>query len=164
MTRSGAAESGWAIVPTELGPGWVEWFGDREVRLGLPGSPPPAGRPAPPPKAVASLVADLERYWAGRGELPDAAAFLPEDDGFQTAVYRVVANIPRGSTLTYAEVARRAGRPGAARAVGAAMAANQLAPVVPCHRVVGSDGSLRGYAGGLPMKRRLLEIEGAHAR
>ena len=63
--------------------------------------------------------------------------------------------------MTYAEVAAEAGRPGAARAVGTAMAANRFAPVIPCHRVVGSDGSLRGYGGGLEMKRSLLAVERA---
>jgi len=72
-----------------------------------------------------------------------------------------VASIPRGATMTYATVAAAVGRPGAARAVGAAMAANRFAPVIPCHRVVGSDGTLRGYAGGLEMKLRMLVMEGA---
>jgi O-6-methylguanine DNA methyltransferase len=61
--------------------------------------------------------------------------------------------------MTYAAVAAAVGRPGAARAVGAAMAANRFAPMIPCHRVVGSDGSLRGYAGGVEMKRYLITLE-----
>ncbi len=82
---------------------------------------------------------------------------------FETTVYRIVAAIPAGATMTYAEVADQAGRPGAARAVGAAMAKNRFAPMIPCHRVVGSDGSLRGYAGGLDMKRQLLAMEATRA-
>jgi O-6-methylguanine DNA methyltransferase len=78
-------------------------------------------------------------------------------------IYERVVAIPPGSTLTYAEVARECGAPGAARAVGAAMAENPVAPLIPCHRVVGSDGSLRGYAGGIEMKRRLLDMEASRA-
>jgi len=65
--------------------------------------------------------------------------------------------------MTYAAVASQVGHPGAARAIGAAMAKNRFAPMIPCHRVVGTDGSLRGYAGGLAMKRHLLEVEAAGA-
>ena len=72
-----------------------------------------------------------------------------------------IARIPYGETLTYAQLAARAGAPGSARAAGAATGRNPLAILVPCHRVVGSDGSLTGYAGGLERKSRLLEIEGA---
>ena len=77
----------------------------------------------------------------------------------QAAIYDVVSAIPAGETMTYRQVAEAVGRQGAARAVGAAMAANRFAPMIPCHRVVGSDGTLRGYAGGLEMKRALLEME-----
>ena len=65
--------------------------------------------------------------------------------------------------MTYADVAALVGRPRAARAVGAAMAKNRFAPMIPCHRVIGTDGSLRGYAGGIEMKRRLLDMEAADA-
>ncbi len=69
--------------------------------------------------------------------------------------------MPYGATITYAELARRAGRPGSARAAGAATGRNPLAIVVPCHRIVAADGSLTGYAGGLARKARLLGLEGA---
>ena len=72
-----------------------------------------------------------------------------------------IARIPYGETLSYAQLARRAGAPGAARAAGAATGRNPLSIIVPCHRVVGTDGSLTGYAGGIERKIRLLEIEGA---
>jgi len=78
-------------------------------------------------------------------------------------VYRAVTAIPPGNTMTYADVASQVGHPGAARAIGAAMAKNRFAPMIPCHRVVGTDGSLRGYAGGIAMKRHLLEVEAAGA-
>ena len=78
---------------------------------------------------------------------------------FQLAVWHELRKIPYGATSTYGEIARAVGRPGAARAVGMANHDNPLAIVIPCHRVVGSDGSLTGYAGGLENKKKLLEIE-----
>ena len=75
----------------------------------------------------------------------------------------MIARIPYGETLTYAELAKRAGAPGKARAAGAATGRNPISVIVPCHRVVGSDGSLTGYAGGVPRKAKLLELEGALA-
>ncbi len=80
---------------------------------------------------------------------------------FQMRVWRALCEIPYGETRSYGELARALGSPGAARAVGSANAANPVAIVVPCHRVIRSDGSLGGYGGGEPIKRRLLELEGA---
>ncbi len=74
-------------------------------------------------------------------------------------IYTALLDVATGDTVTYSELAAHAGRPGAARAVGAAMAQNPVPPLIPCHRVVGSDGSLRGYAGGIEMKRYLLALE-----
>ncbi len=148
---------------TDLGIGWVDYEDAAVTGIRLPGPGPGPETPAHAPGAVADLVADLEAYFAG------TAHFLPSGPlvaaagttAFTRAVYRVVAAIPPGRTMTYGEVAAAAGRPGAARAVGAAMAGNPFAPVVPCHRVVGSDGRLRGYGGGLDMKRALLAMEEA---
>jgi methylated-DNA-[protein]-cysteine S-methyltransferase len=91
-----------------------------------------------------------------RFELPLA----PQGSEFQRRVWIEIARIPFGKTLTYAQLAARAGAPGAARAAGAATGRNPLSIIVPCHRVVGSDGSLTGYAGGIERKTRLLELEG----
>jgi methylated-DNA-[protein]-cysteine S-methyltransferase len=102
----------------------------------------------------------LADFFAGkrqRFELPLA----PQGTPFQQRVWREIARISYGETLSYAELARRAGAEGSARAAGAATGRNPLSIVVPCHRVVGSSGSLTGYAGGLDRKTRLLEIEGA---
>ncbi|MEP7069719.1 MAG: methylated-DNA--[protein]-cysteine S-methyltransferase [Usitatibacter sp.] len=88
-------------------------------------------------------------------ELPLA----PEGSEFQRRVWIEIARIPYGETVSYAQLARRAGAPGAARATGAATGRNPLSIIVPCHRVVGTDGSLTGYAGGIGRKTRLLEIE-----
>jgi methylated-DNA-[protein]-cysteine S-methyltransferase len=82
---------------------------------------------------------------------------------FQLAVWAILREIPYGETRSYAEVARMVGRPSAVRAVGAANGANPLALVIPCHRVIASDGRLGGYAGGLDLKARLLAMEQSHA-
>ncbi len=85
----------------------------------------------------------------------------PRGTPFQRSVWREIAKIPFGETITYAELAARAGSPGSARAAGAATGRNPLALAVPCHRVVGAGGALTGYAGGLVRKQRLLVLEGA---
>ncbi|HVB49784.1 MAG TPA: methylated-DNA--[protein]-cysteine S-methyltransferase [Burkholderiales bacterium] len=106
---------------------------------------------------------ELEEYFAGRRtrfEVPLA----PEGTPFQHAVWRAIAGVPFGATISYAELARRAGRPGSARAAGAATGRNPVGVIVPCHRIVGADGSLTGYAGGLAKKRTLLALEAASAR
>ncbi|HZZ94116.1 MAG TPA: methylated-DNA--[protein]-cysteine S-methyltransferase [Usitatibacter sp.] len=92
-----------------------------------------------------------------RFELVVAAAGTP----FQRRIWDEIARIPYGEVLTYAELARRAGAPGCARAAGAATGRNPLSIIVPCHRVVGTGGALTGYAGGLERKSRLLALEGA---
>src|SRR5690349_6385560 len=102
----------------------------------------------------------LDEYLDGRREsfdLPLAARGTP----FQRRVWNEIARIGHGETITYAELARRAGAPGCARAAGAATGRNPHSIVVPCHRVVGSAGALTGYAGGLDRKARLLALEGA---
>ena len=107
---------------------------------------------------LAECARQLADYFEGKRqcfELPLA----PDGTEFQRHVWREIARIPYGKTLTYAELATRAGAPGAARAAGAATGRNPLTIVVPCHRVVGTNGSLTGYAGGLERKTRLLEIE-----
>ncbi len=86
----------------------------------------------------------------------------PAGTAFQLAVWRALQAIPYGETLSYGELATRLGlAPGAARAVGLANGANPLPIIVPCHRVIGADGSLTGFGGGLPIKRALLALEGA---
>ena len=103
---------------------------------------------------------ELDEYFTGVRTNFDLRLAL-EGTAFQRAVWRALVSIPHGTTLSYSELAERVGRPGAARAVGRANAKNPLSIVVPCHRVIGADGSLTGYAGGLPIKRWLLAHEGA---
>jgi methylated-DNA-[protein]-cysteine S-methyltransferase len=103
---------------------------------------------------------EFDAYWADartRFTLP----LDPSGTAFQQAVWQVLRGIAPGALLSYGEVARRIAKPAAVRAVGAAIGRNPLGIIVPCHRVVGSNGSLTGYAGGLPRKQALLQHEGA---
>jgi len=97
----------------------------------------------------------------GEPAAPDGIIDWQGISGFRRAVMEEALRIPRGETRSYGWLAERVGRPRAARAVGRVMATNPLPIVVPCHRVIGSDGSLRGYGAGLPMKAALLKAEGA---
>jgi O-6-methylguanine DNA methyltransferase len=107
------------------------------------------------------LKRKLQRYFDGHRVLFDEPLDLRGATAFQRRVWLAVRDIPCGETRSYGQIARQVGSPGAARAVGQAMAANPLPIVVPCHRVIGSDGNLRGFGDGLDLKRRLLEMEGA---
>ena len=100
----------------------------------------------------------LREYFGGERRAFDLP-LSPRGTDFQQRVWRALREIPFGETWSYADLARRAGRPGSARAAGAANGKNPLSIVVPCHRVIGADGSLTGYAGGLAAKRWLLEHE-----
>jgi len=156
----------WASYATDRGTGWIGYRGEGTIeQMILPGQPKPSGKIGTTPPVVARLAEALTGYFSGSENLPSADAFVDmvSVTDFETTVYRIVATIPAGTTMTYAAVADQAGRSGAARAVGAAMAKNRFAPMIPCHRVVGSDGSLRGYAGGLDMKRELLAMEATRA-
>jgi methylated-DNA-[protein]-cysteine S-methyltransferase len=103
---------------------------------------------------------ELAEYFAGRRRRFEIAV-APEGTPFQLAVWHAIAAVDFGATITYSELARRAGAPGSVRAAGAATGRNPLTIIVPCHRIVGSDGSLTGYAGGLERKRALLALESA---
>ena len=111
---------------------------------------------------LASLKAGLQAYFRGEEVSFDEWA-LDTRSGtpFRRRVWEITRAIPRGQTRTYGEVALAAGSPEAARAVGQSMARNPWPIIVPCHRVVGSNGRLTGFRGGLEMKQRLLEMEGA---
>lgn len=111
------------------------------------------------------VAARLRRCTEGADE-PFSTSELDMEAGtpFQQAVWRALLEIPRGETRSYAWVAERVGRPRAVRAVGQAVGHNPLPIIVPCHRVIGSDGSLHGFGGGLPMKAALLGAEDAAPR
>lgn len=102
----------------------------------------------------------LIEYFEGRRRVFDLRYELLGTD-FQKDVWNAVASIPYGRTSSYRDIAHLIGRPEASRAVGAANGANPIPIVIPCHRVIGANGSLTGYGGGLPLKRRLLALEGA---
>ena len=100
----------------------------------------------------------LAEYFAGKRKSFDLA-LDPRGTDFQQAVWQAISGVPYGETISYAELARRSGFPQGARAAGAATGRNPIGIIVPCHRIVGSDGSLTGYAGGLERKRALLTLE-----
>jgi len=110
--------------------------------------------------AFGDLAAQLGEYFRGERRTFDLP-LAPRGTPFQLATWRALSAIPYGETISYEELARRVGRPSASRAVGAANGANPLPIVVPCHRVIGKNGSLTGFGGGLDTKRTLLELEGA---
>ncbi len=115
---------------------------------------------APDAARTAAWRGQLVEYAEGRRTAFDLPLLL-DGEGWQLAVWRVLLEIPYGETRSYGRVAALAGRPGASREVGEAVAANRLPLVVPCHRVIGADGSLKGFAGGVWLKRRLLAHEGS---
>lgn len=111
-----------------------------------------------PDPVVRQAAAQLEAFFEGKRrsfDVPLRAGGTP----FQRAVWAALLTIPFGETITYAELARRVGRPNASRAVGAANGKNPFSILVPCHRVIGAGGALTGYAGGVENKRRLLDFE-----
>jgi methylated-DNA-[protein]-cysteine S-methyltransferase len=132
--------------------------GEHLVKIGFPEEKAEPARDGNDP-VLQACAGQLAAYFRGtrhRFELPLA----PRGTDFQRQVWRALTEIPYGETRSYGEVARAIGRPAAVRAVGAANGRNPLPIVVPCHRVIGSDGSLTGFAWGLAAKTRLLELEG----
>jgi methylated-DNA-[protein]-cysteine S-methyltransferase len=145
-------------VPSPVGDLVLTGDGRSITRIGFARRTPidPTWREDPASFAVA--VAQLGEYFAGERRSFDLP-LAPEGTAFQQRVWTGLAAIPYGETTSYAALAEAIGHPGSARAVGAANGANPLAIVVPCHRVVGADGTLAGYAGGPDAKRSLLTLE-----
>ncbi|MBA4209275.1 MAG: cysteine methyltransferase [Parvibaculum sp.] len=115
------------------------------------------------PKARAHLtkaVKALDRYFEGKKKDFSDLTLAPSGTAFQLGVWRALASIPFGETRSYADIARLIGNPKGMRAVGLANGRNPIPIIVPCHRVIGADGSLTGFGGGLPTKKWLLEFEG----
>ena len=156
------------FVETPLGRLRVTAVRDGLTGIGFDGdryAPPldPAWVHDPAHPAVHRAATQLTAYFALERRVFDLP-LAPAGTAFQRDVWGAIYTVPAGDTISYAELARRSGHPGSARAVGAATGRNPLAIVVPCHRIVGSDGSLTGYAGGLERKRALLELEQKGAR
>lgn len=155
------------ILETPIGPLLLagKRHGDQET-VRIVGFPKGKGRVEPGDDWREDLAAfsearrELTEYF--NGERTEFSFPLdPVGTDFQLQVWKALADIPYGTTISYREMAEKIGRPTATRAVGAANGRNPLPIVLPCHRVVGADGSLTGFGGGLPIKRFLLELEGA---
>lgn len=113
-------------------------------------------------KAVAHAVREIREYCAGKRK-EFTVELAPEGTPFQRSVWDALLRIPYGETTSYGAIASQLGFPNGARAVGTANGSNPIALIIPCHRVIGSDGRLTGYGGGLPLKRALLAFEAEHA-
>jgi len=151
----------WHKVESPLGELLLVGDGRSLTRLEMPPWDAPVGARRDP-DAFREVETQLGAYFAG--ELTDFDVPLaPTGSGFQLAVWSALLRIPYGETASYGEIAAEVGRPDAVRAVGATNGRNPIAVIVPCHRVIGADGSLVGYGGGLPRKRLLLELEAEHA-
>jgi len=140
-------------VPTPLGTLWLD--GTEQALTGLSRS----GVPGPDSPLLREAAAQLRAYFAGRLRRFDLP-LAPRGTAFRESVWRLLAEIPYGETVTYGQLAAALGRPGSARAAGAACGANPLPVLLPCHRVVGAGGALTGYAWGIAYKRSLLSLEG----
>ena len=168
---------GFALFPTALGQCGIAWSeagvvgvllpeaNEAAARARLQRRHPQAAEAAPPP-TVQAAIAGVVRLLEGAAEdlqfVTLDFAGLPE---LHQRIYAVARAIPPGKTMTYGEIARAIGQPGAAQAVGQAMGRNPCPIIMPCHRVLGADGKMGGFTapGGVATKRRLLEIEGATA-
>lgn len=162
------------LFPTDIGSCAIVW-GERgilliklpeqsesETRASLRGLYPEA-KPSEPPARVRSAIDDITALLEGQArDLGAIRLDMESESPFRRRVYEATRTIPPGSTLSYGDIAGRMGMPGAARAVGQALGRNPFALVVPCHRVLATDGKLGGFsaAGGIDTKRRLLQIEG----
>ncbi len=167
--REGLATVSYAVVDSPVGPLWVA-VGPRGITTIHYGVEPTAGELrrlvrvhgpgiVPDGRPTAPVARQLDEYFAGKRRRFDLAVDLEGLTDFQRRVLAATARLGFGEIATYSAVARGAGNGLASRAAGAALGANPIPIVVPCHRVVASDGTLGGYAGGLATKRMLLAIE-----
>lgn len=143
------------LVASDKGVAAILWENDREDRVPLG-----AMTEAPDHPVLVETRRQLDDYFAGKRTQFDLPLDFHGTD-FQKSVWAALLRIPFGETRTYAQIARELDRPTAFRAVGAANGKNPISIVAPCHRVIGTDGSLTGFAGGLAGKQFLLELEGA---
>jgi methylated-DNA-[protein]-cysteine S-methyltransferase len=151
----------YTTLPSPIGELLLAGDDDRLIRLSMQDGP----RPLPVPShwrrdddGFADVRHQLEEYFDGRRRAFELELELT-GTGFDVTVWNALRQIPYGETISYGELAARIGRPDAVRSVGAANGRNPIAVIVPCHRVIGADGSLTGFGGGLPRKRSLLELE-----
>lgn len=148
-------------IPSPVGPLTLAGHDDVLTNLRMDDQAhPPTGRDTwlPDDDAFPKVVDQLEAYFAR--ELTDFDVPMElEGTPFQRQVWAALCDIPYGETISYGELARRIGKPNASRAVGLANGRNPIGIIVPCHRVIGANGTLTGYGGGLGRKRALLELE-----
>ena len=130
------------------------------ARDGIPAEPEP-GWSKSDGGLLQEAATQLAEYFSGSRRI-FAVPLLPEGTEFQRTVWRHLLEIPYGQTISYGELARCVGNPKASRAVGAANGCNPIPIIIPCHRVIGSDGKLTGFGGGLPTKQALLALEARH--
>jgi len=147
------AATSYGVVRIHLGDEMARF--ERELREAWPGAE--LGGAGPVTRTAGKA---LRTYLEGGPDPTRVPVVLPED-GFTARVWREIAKIPRGEVRSYARIAKALRNPNAARAVGQACGCNPVPLVIPCHRVVASDGGLGGFSGGLRFKQRLLELEGA---
>ena len=153
-----ATPSLWTVYESPIGPLTLRGDPGRLTAIHFPGHVAHLGEAARDPAAFAEPVRQLEEYFAGQRRAFDLPLAL-DGTAFERSVWNELLGIPYGETTSYGELARAIGRPDAARDVGGAVGRTPVPIVVPCHRVVGSDGSLTGYGGGLDRKRALLDLE-----
>ena len=153
----------WHTLESPVGPLLLGGDGERLTRIDFQDGPRPL-RPAAhwqrSATPFAAAIEQLAQYFAGQRRNFDLP-LAPIGTEFQQRVWQALCAIPYGTTVSYGELASRIGHPRASRAVGLANGANPLPVVVPCHRVIGADGALTGFGGGVPIKRALLALEGA---
>jgi methylated-DNA-[protein]-cysteine S-methyltransferase len=168
--RAGLFDAAYDVIDTELGPllaavtdrGLARISFDPEPEQELEALARLAGRRVlRAPRALDETRRELDDYFVGRRTAFDLQLDLRGLPDFTLTVLRELAKVPYGQTATYGELAERAGKPRASRAVGTVMNRNRIPIVLPCHRIVGSSGDLVGYGGGLERKERLLRLEGA---
>ncbi|HEX6763894.1 MAG TPA: methylated-DNA--[protein]-cysteine S-methyltransferase [Polyangiaceae bacterium] len=151
----------YSVLSSAVGPLTLRWSGDALVGVYYDDPDLVARRRdwTRDDACLAPARRELEEYFRGERTAFDVPLAF-EGTAFQERVWRALRDISFGETSSYGELARRIGKPSASRAVGAANGQNPIAIIVPCHRVIGADGSLTGYGGGLPRKLWLLEHEG----
>jgi len=152
----------WTIYESPLGPLTLHCGPAGLAGLCYPGRGDPVEESRRDPAALASAVTQLDEYFAGTRQAFELTFDLAGTP-FQRQVWDALQRIPYGSTTSYGELARAIGRLDRVRAVGAAVGRTPIPIIIPCHRVIGADGSLTGYGGGLHRKQALLDHEAAHA-
>ena len=154
----------WGTIETPFAT-FAAWVDDRgrlvRFNLSAKGAARVDTRAVRDERAIARVRKQVEEYCAGK-RTEFELELAPTGTEFQRAVWNALLEIPYGETRSYGEIARAIGQPKAARGVGSANHANPIALIVPCHRVIGADGGLTGYGGGLPLKQALLAHEAAH--